>query len=125
MAMGTRQQRERQQGLWIPAADIRRGGGHPFYQRLNSLLDEEGFDPFVEGKVRTRATRPRWGGRWPRPGEQIATVLAHPKAGEQVNPQGLEEVVADKGYHSSATQTELREFEVRSYISEPKCQSRQ
>jgi len=57
-------------------------------------------------------------------GEQIATVLAHPEAGEQVNPQGLEEVVADKGYHSNATQTELREFEVRSYISEPKCQGR-
>jgi len=70
MAMGTRQQRERQQGLWIPAADIRRGGGHPFYQRLNSLLDEEGVDRFVEGKVRTRATRPRWGGRWPRPGNK-------------------------------------------------------
>ncbi|MCX6615008.1 MAG: hypothetical protein NTZ98_02785, partial [Acidobacteria bacterium] len=50
MAMGTRQQRERQQGLWIPAADIRRGGGHPFYQRLNALLDEQGFDPFVEEK---------------------------------------------------------------------------
>jgi transposase len=57
-------------------------------------------------------------------GEQIATVLAHPEAGEQVNPQDLEEVVADKGYHSNATQTELREFEVRSYISEPKCQGR-
>jgi hypothetical protein len=28
MAMGTRQQRERRQGLWIPAADIHRGGGH-------------------------------------------------------------------------------------------------
>jgi len=57
-------------------------------------------------------------------GKQIATVLAHPKAGEQVNQQGLEEVVADKGYHSNATQTELREFEVRSYISEPKSKGR-
>ena len=27
MAMGTRQQRERQQGLWFRAVDIRRGGG--------------------------------------------------------------------------------------------------
>lgn len=50
MAMGTRQQRERQEGLWIPTADIRRGGGHPFYQRLNAVLDEEGFDRFVEEK---------------------------------------------------------------------------
>jgi len=326
MAMGTRQQRQRQQGLWIPAADIRRSGGHPFYQRLNALLDEEGFDRFVEEKC-SRYYAPAMGrpslcpgiyfrllmvgyfegidsergiawraadslavhsflrigldeampdhstisrtrrlidgethrevfqwvlervgshgllqGKtvgvdattleanaamrsivrrdtgesyeefliglakasgietptredlarldrkrkkkssnkdWQSPtdpdakitkmkdgtthlahkaehavdletgavvavtlqgadqgdtttlgltlaeaGEQIATVLAHPEVGEQVNPQGLEEVVADKGYHSNATQTELREFEVRSYISEPKCKGR-
>jgi hypothetical protein len=55
MAVRTRRQRERQQGLWIPAADIRGGGGHPFYQRLNALLDEEGFDPFVEGVERSFA----------------------------------------------------------------------
>lgn len=57
-------------------------------------------------------------------GEQIAMVLAHPEAGEQVNPQGLAEVIADKGYHSNASLTELQEFEVRSYISEPKCPGR-
>ena len=37
MAMGTRQQRERQQGLWIPAADIRRGGGHPLFIPRRSI----------------------------------------------------------------------------------------
>jgi hypothetical protein len=37
VAMGTRQQRERQQGLWIPAAGIRRGGGNP----LKELIRKE------------------------------------------------------------------------------------
>jgi transposase len=31
----------------------------------------------------------------------------------------LEEVVADKGYHSNATMTELSGMEIRSYVSEP------
>jgi len=55
MAMGTPEQREREEGLWISAADIRRVGGHPFCQRLNALLDEEGFDPFGEGVERSFA----------------------------------------------------------------------
>ena len=46
------------------------------------------------------------------------------KASEQVEavqPEGraVEEVVADKGYHSDATLAALEELEVRSYISEP------
>src|SRR5450432_456281 len=40
-------------------------------------------------------------------------------AAREVNEQGLEEVVADKGYHSGAVLTELYEQEVRSYIPEP------
>jgi len=36
MTMGTRQQRERQQGLWTPAADIRRGGGHPLKELIRN-----------------------------------------------------------------------------------------
>ena len=37
----------------------------------------------------------------------------------EVNEQGVEEVVADKGYHSGAVLTELHGQEVRSYIPEP------
>lgn len=48
MAMGTRKQGERQEGLWIAAADLPRTAGHPFYERLNGLLEEAGFDAFVE-----------------------------------------------------------------------------
>jgi transposase len=48
MAMGTRKQRERQEDLWIAAAELPRTAGHPFYERLNGLLEEAGFDGFVE-----------------------------------------------------------------------------
>jgi len=48
MSMGKRK-RGRQQGLWIAATDIPTSPGHPFYRRLNKLLTDHGFDPFVEG----------------------------------------------------------------------------
>jgi len=52
MAMGTRQQRERQEGLWIAAAELPRSAGHWFYERLNQLLEQAGFDAFVEERCR-------------------------------------------------------------------------
>jgi len=48
MAMGKRQG-ERQQELWIPAAQMPDAPGHPFYRKLNQLLAGHGFDAFVEG----------------------------------------------------------------------------
>jgi transposase len=36
-----------------------------------------------------------------------------------VHPEGVQEVVADKGYHSNDVLVELAELEVRSYIAEP------
>lgn len=48
MAMGTRRKRRRQESLWIPVAELPSTAAHPFYQRLNALLDEAGFDAFVE-----------------------------------------------------------------------------
>ena len=35
--------------MWVSAADLPRGGGHPFYERLNRILEAAGFDAFVEG----------------------------------------------------------------------------
>src|SRR3989338_2405311 len=52
MAMGTRQHRERQEGLWIATAELPRSAGHWFYERLNQLLEEAGFDAFVEERRR-------------------------------------------------------------------------
>lgn len=48
MALGSRKGRVRQEGLWIPVASIARPSGHPFYERLNALLDEQKFDEHVE-----------------------------------------------------------------------------
>ena len=52
MAMGTRKQRERQEGLWIATAELQRSAGHWSYERLNKLLEEAGFDAFVEERCR-------------------------------------------------------------------------
>jgi transposase len=46
MAMGKR--RGRQRGLWVPTSSLAKSPGHPFYERLSRLLDEQGFDVFVE-----------------------------------------------------------------------------
>ena len=50
--MGRRQDQEKQDDIWIASGDVARSPGHPFYQRLNELLDEAKFDPFVEGLCR-------------------------------------------------------------------------
>lgn len=47
MAMG-RRKRHQQQPLFIAASDLPRTPAHPFYERLNQLLDLHQFDPFVE-----------------------------------------------------------------------------
>ena len=48
MAMGRRKRRVRQEGLWTPTAALPMGASHPFYQRLNQILDEKKFDEYVE-----------------------------------------------------------------------------
>src|SRR5205823_9462759 len=49
MAMGTRRQRQRQEELWY-RGDLAEAPGHPFYRRLNELLDQAGFDEFCEAR---------------------------------------------------------------------------
>ena len=39
MGMGTRQAQEKQEEIWIANVKLARSPGHPFYQRLNELLD--------------------------------------------------------------------------------------
>jgi hypothetical protein len=53
MAMGRRRDRARTPELWIAVNDLPVTGGHPFYQRLNQVLDTHGFDAFVEGLCAT------------------------------------------------------------------------
>ena len=52
MAMGKRHRRGRQPSMWVASSDLPRSGGHPFYERLNRVFDEAGFDAFVEEQCR-------------------------------------------------------------------------
>lgn len=74
MAMGTRKQGERQEDLWIAAAELPRSAGHPFYERLNGLLEEAGFDTFVEERCR-RFYAPIMGRRSLAPGIYFRLLL--------------------------------------------------
>ena len=47
MAMGTRKKRQRQENLWY-GGELATAPGHPFYTRLNEVLDAAGFDAFCE-----------------------------------------------------------------------------
>lgn len=51
MSMG-RRPAEQQPDLWVPTADLPQSPGHAFYDRLNGLLAEAGFDRHVEGLCR-------------------------------------------------------------------------
>ena len=48
--MGTRKRREKQEGLWIAQQELAAAPGHPFYQKLNEVLGDAGFDELVEGR---------------------------------------------------------------------------
>src|SRR6185503_15353623 len=50
MAMGKRT--SEQAPLWIPTTELPVSPGHPFYVRLNEILDTAGFDRFVEEQCR-------------------------------------------------------------------------
>ncbi len=47
MALG-RHKKERQRDFWVATAQLPRSEGHVFYRKLNELLRDAGFDPFVE-----------------------------------------------------------------------------
>ena len=57
----------------------------------------------------------------PEAGEAVAEQIA---TSDKVHPEGVEEVVTDKGYHSAAVMRQLDEWGVRSYVSEPKRKRR-
>jgi transposase len=46
MSMGRRH--TQQESLWVASGDLPRSPGHPFYVRLNRVLDDAGFDRCVE-----------------------------------------------------------------------------
>ena len=57
----------------------------------------------------------------PAAGEAVASEIVTQTQGKyRVDPNGIQEVVTDKGYHSGTGLREIAEWQVRSYISEPK-----
>jgi transposase len=54
-----------------------------------------------------------------RAGENLTAVMADAAATDALAPRVIQEVVADKGYHSNAVMTDLKECGVRTYVSEP------
>src|SRR5882762_11772506 len=48
MAMGKRRRRPKQASMWVATQDLPRSAGHPFYARLNQVLDTADFDRYVE-----------------------------------------------------------------------------
>src|SRR5262245_21553633 len=51
MAMGKRRRwRHKQTSMWVATQDLPRSAAHPFYTRLNQILDQADFDGYVESR---------------------------------------------------------------------------
>src|SRR5260370_34153171 len=74
MGMGTGKAQERQEEIWIASVDVARSPGHPFYQRLNELLEGEKFDEFAEG-LSGKFYAPRMGRPGLAPGVYFRSLL--------------------------------------------------
>jgi hypothetical protein len=71
MAMGRREQQQRQEELWIAHPELPRTAAHPFHAQLNRVLEEHGFDEFVEQQC-ARFYAERMGGLvWCRGGTSV------------------------------------------------------
>jgi transposase len=51
--------------------------------------------------------------------QNLNAVQDDERVADKIHPNPVEEAVADKGYHSNQTMTDLKELEIRSYVSEP------
>jgi transposase len=65
MAMGKR--KPRQESLFITTDQLTPSAGHPFYQRLNALLAENGFDDWIQRRCAEYYAREELRGRPRRP----------------------------------------------------------
>src|SRR5262245_65923455 len=48
MSMGKRRRHAKQTSMWVATQDLPRTAAHPFYARLNQILDTHHFDRYVE-----------------------------------------------------------------------------
>ena len=60
MAMGKRKHEE-QRGMWVAVSELPKSVSHPFYEKLNGLLAEHGFDELSRPSA-SRSMPRRWGG---------------------------------------------------------------
>jgi transposase len=74
MAMGKREEQQKQEPLWIAHAELAAAPGHPFYEKLNELLDGEGFDTFVEA-LSAKFYAPQFGRPSLQPGVYFRSLL--------------------------------------------------
>jgi hypothetical protein len=49
MAMGKRKRHAKHASMWVATNDLPPSAAHPFYTRLNQILDKHDFDGYVEG----------------------------------------------------------------------------
>src|SRR5438132_1516666 len=74
MAMSKRSSEGQQEEIWIAHTELARAPGHPFYERLNEVLERAGFDKFVEGRC-ARFYHVRLGRPSLRPGIYFRSLL--------------------------------------------------
>ena len=46
---GKRRRHAKPTAMWVATNDLPRSAAHPFYTRLNQILDKDDFDGYVEG----------------------------------------------------------------------------
>ena len=49
MAMGKRKPHANQTSMWVATHDLPRSAAHPFYTRLNQMLNKHDLDGYAEG----------------------------------------------------------------------------
>src|SRR5262250_2703450 len=72
MAMGKR--KPKQESLWVSTDEVARSQGHPFYRKLNEILEKHGVDRRLEGLC-SRFYRPIFGRPSMAPGVYFRMLL--------------------------------------------------
>jgi hypothetical protein len=58
MSLGRRKRRGKQESIWIEATSVPTPAGHPFYERLNKLLESRGVSS--QNKCEYELLRANW-----------------------------------------------------------------
>ena len=72
MALGKR--RQKQTSFWVETSQLQTRGRHPFYSRLNEILDRAKFDTYAE-RICRKCYAPRMGRPWITPGVYFRCFL--------------------------------------------------